>query len=116
MTFIGIGRTFSTEGDRQYETIGAFWDELSAEYGLEELRGLGYGWTEDTIEYVTGWKEGVIPGADRAVELPDEGWSAVTGRSERLERLYEEIWREGRLRYEIESFRQDGTCEILYLR
>ncbi len=116
MTFTGIGRIFSTEGDRQYETIGAFWDELSAEYGMENLRGLGYGWTDSTIEYVIGLKEGVIPGADRDVELPDAGWTAVSGKTELLDRLYEEIWREGRLRYEIESFRQDGTCEILYLR
>ena len=30
MLFRGIGRTFSTENDQQYETIGAFWDELAA--------------------------------------------------------------------------------------
>ncbi len=30
MLFKGIGRTFSTENDQQYETIGAFWDELAA--------------------------------------------------------------------------------------
>ena len=34
MVFKGIGRTFSTENEQQYETIGAFWDSLSAEYGL----------------------------------------------------------------------------------
>ena len=43
MLFKGIGRTFSTENDQQYETIGAFWDELAAKYGRVNLQGLGYG-------------------------------------------------------------------------
>ena len=55
MIFEGISRVFSTVNEQQYETIGAFWDELSAQYGLENLRGLGYNWTPDTIEYVIGW-------------------------------------------------------------
>jgi len=42
MIFIGISRIFSTECDEQYETIGAFWDELSGKYGKSNLRGLGY--------------------------------------------------------------------------
>ena len=29
---MGIGRTFSTENDQQYETIGAFRDEPAAKY------------------------------------------------------------------------------------
>lgn len=29
MVFIGISKVFSTKDNRQYETIGAFWDELS---------------------------------------------------------------------------------------
>ncbi len=44
MLFKGSGRTFSTENDQQYETIGAFWDELAAKYGRANLQGLGYGW------------------------------------------------------------------------
>ena len=32
MLFKGIGRTFSTENDQQYETIGAFRDEPAAKY------------------------------------------------------------------------------------
>ncbi len=47
MLFKGIGRTFSTENDQQYETIGAFWDELAAKYGRVNLQGLGYGWQYD---------------------------------------------------------------------
>ena len=29
MVFNGISKVFSTKDDRQYEAIGAFWDELS---------------------------------------------------------------------------------------
>ena len=32
MVFNGISKVFSTKDDRQYETIGAFWDELSKKY------------------------------------------------------------------------------------
>lgn len=45
MEFTGISRTFSTVGEKQYETIGAFWEEMSARYGRENLRGLGFNWT-----------------------------------------------------------------------
>ena len=64
MVFNGISKTFSTENNRQYETIGAFWDELSAIYGRENLRGLGYNWTSDTIEYVIGLRQGEIAGSN----------------------------------------------------
>ena len=99
MIFEGIGRTFSTENEEQYQTIGAFWDEMTAKYGLENLRGLGYGWTEDTIEYVIGLKVGMIDGANRSVKLPDDGWFTVKGRTERLSQIYDEIYRDGRLKY-----------------
>ena len=116
MVFEGIGRTFSTEKDRQYQTIGAFWDELSAKYGRGNLQGLGYGWTEHSIEYVIGLKNDRIDGADRRVELPDHGWILVRGRTVFLGQIYEEIYRGGRLKYEIERFTDSGDCEILYLR
>ena len=116
MIFEGIGRTFSTENDRQYQTIGAFWDELSARYGRENLQGLGYGWTELSIEYVIGLKIGRIDDANRTVALPDDGWVSMRGRTASLGQLYEEIYQGGRLEYEIERFTDSGDCEILYLR
>ena len=48
MLFKGIGRTFSTENDQQYETIGAFWDELAAKYGRVNLQG-AWLWLEGTV-------------------------------------------------------------------
>lgn len=116
MIFEGISRTFSTAGEKQYETIGAFWDEMSARYGMENLRGLGYNWTETTIEYVIGLKEGVIDGADCAVRLPDDGWVSVHGKTSELREMYAEIYRGGAPSYEIEIFDNDGRCEVMYLR
>ena len=116
MIFEGIGRTIPTENDRQYQTIGAFWDELSAKYGRENLQGLGYGWTEHSIEYIIGLKNGRIDDADRTVELPDDSWVSVRGRTESLRQIYGAIYQGGRLKYEIERFTDSGNCEILYLR
>ena len=116
MLFTGIGRTFSTENDRHYEPIGAFWDELAAKYGRENLQGLGYGLTERSIEYVIGLTGGEIDEADRAVELPDTGWVTVRGKTADLGEIYERIYQEGRLKYEIVRFTDSGDCEIMYYR
>ncbi|MBO2516597.1 MAG: hypothetical protein CW338_04855 [Clostridiales bacterium] len=116
MLFQGIRRVFSTKDGAQYDTIGAFWEEMSAKYGIENLRGLGCSWTEDTIEYVIGLKNGIIGDADFTAELPDTGWITVRGRTEELGRMYDEIYRDGRLLYEIETFYENGECEVQYVR
>lgn len=116
MVFIGISKVFSTKDNRQYETIGAFWDELSKEYGRENLRGLGYNWTTDTIEYVIGLKSGDIDNANCSVVLPNSGWIAVKGKTAELDMIYQEIYADGVLTYEIETFTDEGECEILYYR
>ena len=116
MEFTGISRTFSTVGEQQYQTIGAFWDEMSAKYGLENLRGLGYNWTSTTIEYVIGLKEGTIDGADCTVQLPDDSWEIVSGKTAELSRIYDEIYKDGALKYEIETFDENGGCRIIYKR
>lgn len=115
MKFNGISRTFSTKNNAQYETIGAFWDELSQKYGRENLRGLGYNWTTDTIEYVIGLKTGDIDGANCLVELPDE-WTIVRGKTDDLGKIYGKIYLDGNLKYEIETFTDNGECEIWYYR
>ena len=116
MLFEGIGRTFSTENDHQFETIGAFWDELAAKYVRVNLQGLGYGWTERSIEYAIGLIDGEIDGAVRAVELPDTGWGTGRGKTADLGEIYEKIYQEGRLKYEIVRFTDSGDCEIMYCR
>ena len=116
MLFKGIGRTFSTENNCQFETIGAFWDELAAKYGRVKLQGLGYGWTERSMEYVIGLIDGEIDRADRTVTLPDIGWVKAQGRTAELGKIYEKIYLGGRLKYEIERFTDSGDCEIMYYR
>lgn len=115
MKFIGIRRVFSTVNEEQYSTIGAFWDELSSVYGRENLMGLGCNWTENTIDYVMALKDGTIPNADYDVELPDN-WEIAKGRTENLGLIYNEIYKDGVLLYEIEEFDNDGNCQIRYCR
>ena len=116
MIFTGITRTFSTENEQQYKTIGEFWSEMERKYDCARLRGLGYNWTEKTIEYVIGLTEGAAEGADCTVIIPDEGWTEVQGRTEDLGRIYDRIYKHGPLTYEIETFDADGNCRILYTR
>lgn len=123
MVFCGIGMVFSTKDEMQYRSIGEFWDTLSKRYGRENLQGLGFGWTEDTITYVIGLKQGILedaccfPGAHpMEVMLPDSGWMQFSGRTEQLPQLYDRIYLEGPLLYEIESFSEDGSCAIRVIR
>ena len=116
MKFSGISKVFSTVDREQYETIGAFWDELSEKYGMENLRGLGYNWTDNSIEYAIGLKDGAIDNENCNIDLPDDGWITVKGNTDDLQKIYEEIYKDGPLKYEIETFYNNGTCMILYYR
>lgn len=116
MEFKGISRIFSTVGDQQYNTIGAFWDELSKRYGRKNLRGLGYNWTGTSIEYVIGLTDGEIDGWNMSILLPEGGWERIKGRTENLEGIYNDIYRDGPLKYEIEMFDDDGNCVIDFVR
>lgn len=116
MRFTGITRTFSTENEQQYETIGAFWAEMERKYDCALLHGLGYNWTAETIEYVIGLTNGAAEGSNCTVILPDEGWVEVRGRTEDLSRIYDRIYADGALTYEIESFDAEDNCRILYSR
>lgn len=115
MKFIGIRRVFSTQNEVQYTTIGAFWDEMSKIYGIEKLMGLGCNWTDNSIEYVMALKQGIIENANYEIDLPDE-WVVVCGKTEQLSVLYDEIYKEGPLLYEIEEFDNEGNCRIRYCR
>ena len=123
MLFCGLYKEFSTRDEGQYEAIGAFWDAMAARFGRENLQGLGYGWTENTISYVIGLKEGILPSGTeypgavyREIHLPDSGWLRFTGSTEQLTQLYAKIYEEGPLAYEIERFSESGDCELLVIR
>jgi len=120
MIFKGYSKFFSTLGNVQYNTISDFWDEIMQKYNVENLRGLGFNWTDTTIEYIIGlksnekfentnyeWKE---------IELPDDNWEIVEGITDNLEKIYNDIYRISSLKYEIEMFDKDGKCKIMYIR
>ena len=116
MKFIGISRVFSLVNEDQYNTIGAFWDELALLYGLENLQGLGYNWIGNFMEYVIGLKDGIIDGYNVEIELPNYDWKIVNGRTDNLKNIYDEIYKNGSLIYEIETFNENGECLIKYYR
>lgn len=116
MIFKGIFKEFSLRNDDQYNTIGDFWNEMALLYGLENLQGLGYKWEGDVIFYAIGLKVGDIKDYNLCIELPDAGWAVVVGKTAELKEIYEEIYKAGRLKYEIESFFENGKCRIKYYR
>ena len=116
MLFVGISREFSLKNEDQYNTIGAFWDELELIYGLENLVGLGYKWSNGIIYYAIGFKNGVIKDSNFSFELPDDGWNIVEGETSKLKEIYDEIYKNGPLKYEIETFTKEGKCLIKYIR
>ena len=116
MIFIGISREFSLKDEDQYNTIGAFWDEMSLIYGLENLQGLGYKWQDGKIYYAIGLKSDSIKGWNLSIELPDDGWTIVLGKTDNLKNIYDEIYTFGPLKYEIETFDEFGECQIKYYR
>lgn len=124
MIFRGFDKAFSTENERQYESIGLFWDRMSALYGRENLIGLGYGWNKNTIRYAIGLKDGTKPvypcpepdAVYLETELPEDHICTVDGRTEELSRLYDGIYTDGPLSFETEEFFSDGRCRIRYQR
>lgn len=116
MVFKGVSRVFNLTNEQQYETIGQFWDEMAARHGLENLWGLGYVWQGNTLSYAIGLKNGDIENYNVCILLPDDGWITERGQTECLKAMYDKIYQNGRLQYEIEMFYEDGTCEISYYR
>ncbi len=116
MIFKGISKEFSLFNNDQYNTIGDFWDEVALSYGLENLRGLGYKWADGKIFYAISLKDGDIKDHNLCMELPDEGWTVVCGKTAKLKEIYDEIYKDGRLKYEIETFDENGNCQIKYYR
>ena len=116
MIFVGLSKEFSLHNEEQYNTIGDFWDELSILYGLENLIGLGYKWENGIISYAIGLKNGEIANSNFTIELPDEDWVTYCGKTDDLKKIYDEIYIDGPLKYELETFTLDGVCKIKYYR
>ena len=116
MVFYGISKEFELTNEEQYETIGLFWDEMSAIYGIENLQGLGYNWQNNKISYAIGLKKGIINNYNASVILPDKNWITVEDKTENLKQIYDVIYKDGPLKYEIETFYCNGKCVIKYYR
>lgn len=116
MIFCGVTKDFCLTNEQQYDTIGQFWDELARLYGLENLQGLGYNWKDNNISYAIGLKNGCIKGCNLHIGLPDKDWVTVKGKTDSLKQIYDEIYKDGVLQYEIETFDENGNCEIKYYR
>ena len=74
----------TSTNENQYNTIGAFWDEMSRVYGLENLVGLGYKWKDNIISYAIGLKNGEINDYNLTFELPDTNWVIYEGLTDNL--------------------------------
>ena len=116
MIFQGISKVFSLKNEEQYNTIGAFWDDMASLYGLENLQGLGYDWRGAQMSYAIGLKVGRIKDANVSISLPNDGWVRVEGETDNLKEIYDEIYKDGALQYEIETFFENGRCQIHYYR
>lgn len=130
MNFKGLSVIFSTKNNNQFEHIGKFWEEMSLIFGRENLRGLGFNWTDSTIEYVIGLKNNSIinlknieqitksfPNAkQKNVQITNQGWKTYKDKTKNLANLYKKIYKEGSLTYEIECFDSQGNCEIQITR
>lgn len=116
MLFKGISKEFLLINNDQYNTIGKFWDEMSLLYGLENLQGLGYKWDDKTIYYAIGLKDGIINDYNLCIDLPEVGWKIKDGKTDQLKKIYDEIYKDGPLKYEIETFYENGRCQIKYYR
>ena len=115
MIFKGISKCFSLKNEDQYNTIGDFYDELSSIYGLENLKGLGYKWENGYIWYAIGLKDGDIPEYNLEIELPDDGWNIKEGLTDNLKDIYDELYKVNSIKYELETFTNDGRCMIKYI-
>lgn len=128
MTVTGFMIKFSCGNGEQYERIGAFWKAMSDCYPLETLDGIGYGWENDTLNYMIGRIDSELPNditplkeffpqAQYAkIQLPDEGWISYRGKTDALDQLYAKVYQEGPLDFEIENFHEDGTCMVRIFR
>ncbi len=116
----GVMKTFDCADGEQYEAIGRFWSEMSSLYGQEQLCGVGCNWRNNRLDYIIGFMNndtaelsdavGQCGGSIARLELPTSGWRHYSGKTEKLSELYDAIYADGVLDYEIERFTPDGEC------
>ncbi|MBP3704146.1 MAG: hypothetical protein J6I98_01310 [Clostridia bacterium] len=128
MTVRGVQLRVSCKNGEQYDVLGAFWDEVRKYHPKMLLVGIGHSWENDTFCYLIG-KEGGLP--EKTVEkvcerfpeadsvrlkVPDGHWDVYRGRLEWLDEMYEEIYKDGPLIYEMERIHENGAITIFIRR
>ena len=128
MIFKGIKIRFDCTNNQQYKTIGEFWKYMIGMYPNDTLKGVGCNWYDDCLDYIIGdfaithnYDMRIItdyyPNAEYVeINLPDEGWQIYHCELDELSNLYEEIYKDGALEYEIEEIKSDGNCVISIIR
>ena len=61
-------------------------------------------------------KQGIIDGYNAEIELPKTGWKVKNGKTVNLSQIYDSIYKDGNLKYEVETFDRNGNCKIFYIR
>lgn len=129
MIFRGIKVTFSIKDGRQYIDIPKLWEIMEKHYDIEKLSGLGLNWTKTTMDYVIGFRDNTMtkdeldkirpyfPSAEYVVKLlPKTQWKKYKGHFNDRAEKYKEIWKLGQVRFEIETFDNEGNMKLLIHR
>ncbi|MCL2197625.1 MAG: hypothetical protein FWB80_01760 [Defluviitaleaceae bacterium] len=127
MCFKGIKIRFDCKDSEQYRNIGDFWNYMRTEYPNHSLKGVGCNWNDDSFDYIIGdfatldfcmdkIKKRYLTADYYEITLPDSGWQIYHGKTENLSELYNEIYKNGVLDYEVEEFFSNGDCKISIYR
>lgn len=111
MKFFGVKKLVAVDADyKQIDELTQFWQEMNAMYPGEQLLGLEANWIDQvSFEYYIGKIDEKWADDLEEIEIPDDGWVEYTSLldDEAIKAMYKEIYKRGRLDYEIESM--DGN-------
>ena len=128
MIFKGVKIRFDCKNNQQFTGIGEFWKHMRDLYPNDSLKGVGCNWDNDCLDYIIGdfvtarnynmcATIECYPNAEYVeIDLPDKGWQIYHCRINELASLYDEIYKDGALDYEIEEIDAYGNCKISILR
>ncbi|MCL1927776.1 MAG: hypothetical protein FWG07_03150 [Treponema sp.] len=128
MKFTGVLRKFDCSNNKQFNDIGEFWDFMSKIIDKNKLKGLGFNWENNYFDYIIGdLKEEIDFSMDLilntypdskivTVDLPDNGWKIYKGKIKEIKNIYEKIYRDGPLDYEIEEIDAKGNFKVSIIR
>lgn len=129
MKFKGIKVTFSIENGRQYKDIAKFWEIMEKHFDVNRLSGLGFNWTDTTMDYAIGFRDNSMTraeldkvkpyfsGAEYIIQLlPNKNWRKYKGHVSKIKEKYTKIWNAGAVKFEIETFDDEGNMKILIYR